>query len=425
MRRQRWVFAAVVGLLSLGSARLSTAAPIEELKAQAKAPPKDPAAALELGQALRRAGLFDDAVRVLRRSYGKATQGELAVELRLTAARSLIEAGKQKEAVRECASLRGVSMPKADVCTAEAHLLWRRATLALPAAERALSKSSADYDALVAKGRALRMMGKTKEAQAALEAAMAADASGYSAPLYLGELLVASKQPKAAVVALEKAHTAAPEEPVPMLELARALGSDKKATVLLQKAIAVRPGFGAAHALLGEVLLDGGDVAGAQAALEKAVAIDAKQADWQASLGRVHVARGAAADALAVAKKALKLVGNHAVAKLVEAEALALKGDIDLAIEAYEQAHGYARTDPKPLVAGARASLKHARPTTARAFADRATQSFPDYAPGWEVLGDVAAAAKDKDAARAAYKKALKAKGPLDRQAVEKKLARL
>ena len=160
------------------------------------------------------------------------------------------------------------------------------------------------------------------------------------------------------------------------------------------------------------------------AALQKALAVDGKQADWRAALGRVLLAKGDATAALAEAQAALKLVSNNGAAKLVAADALAAKGDIDLAIEAYEQAHGYARTDPTPLVHAAKACLAQARPTTARAFADRATQSFPKHGPGWEVLGDVHAHAKETAAARKAYLHALKSTGT-DRARVQKKLAAL
>jgi predicted negative regulator of RcsB-dependent stress response len=119
-------------------------------------------------------------------------------------------------------------------------------------------------------------------------------------------------------------------------------------------------------------------------------------------------------------------VGNHGLAKLAEADAIAGKGNIDLAIEAYEQAASFARDNPAPLVHAARACLAQARPTTARAFADRATQSFAGFAPAWEVLGDVAAANKDKQAAKGAYQKALGApKGRVDKASIKKRLAAL
>ncbi len=385
----------------------------------------DPEQALSVGRGLRQAGQFDAAVRALNRGAARAKSGELAVELRYEAARSLIEAGKQKQALAACRRIKPASAVKAAACEAEAYLLWRRASLALPAVEQALKSAPDDYDALLAKGRALRQMGKPKDAEQTIRKAISSSASRYEAHLELGDLLSSQKHYSSGIPELKKAHQLAPNEPAPLLALGQRLAAGKAAAGYLAEAIKIRPGYGAAHARLGEVLLEQGDTAGAEASLKKALSLDPKQADWHAALGRVLLVKGDADAALAEAKNALKLVGNNGLAKLVEADALAAKGDIDLAIEAYEQAHGYARTDPTPLVHAALSCLKQARPTTARAFADRATQSFPSWGPGWEVLGDVHAAANDKAAAQSAYQKALAGRGLSDKARVKKKLAAL
>jgi tetratricopeptide (TPR) repeat protein len=393
-----------------------------DLDARVKAPPKDAEGMLDLGRALRRAGKFDQAVRVLRRAYAKAGRGPTAIQVRLEAARSLIDAGQQKQAVRECTALKAVSPEYQWVCAAEAHLLWKRASLALPLAEKALAKDANNYDALVAKGRALSQMGKKPQAEAEYRKAIGADARRYEAYLRLGELLGGS----AGRVQIGKANQVAPDEPEPLLALGTALEASAAATTALERAIALRPGFGAAHARLGVVKHRLGDVPGAETALRRALAIDGKKADWHAALAAVLVAKKYAKAALAEADLALKLVSNHAGAKLARANALAQSGEIDLAIEAYEQAHGFARTDPEPLLHAARACLSHNRPTTARAFADRVTQDFADYAPGWVVLGEVQRAAGERAAAKAAFRKALSAKrGRIDRAAVQKQLQTL
>ena len=408
------------GLLVLS---LSGAALAEDLKDAAKKPPKDPEAAFTLGRSLRRAGLYDDALRVLRAAAGKA-KGELAVSARYEAARTLIAWNKQKDALRECQTLKTLDAIKLDTCVAEAHLLWKRASLALPAAERALEKSADDYDALVAKGRALRMLTQNEQSEAAFKAAIAKSSARHEAHVFYAELLSGMGKGADAVAALRKAVAAAPEEAEPLLALASALPPGAEAVDLLQKALAIRPKFGAAHARLGEVLLEQGKVAEAEAAFRAAIAVDAKVADWQAGLARTLVAKGSFDEALKVSATALKLVGNHALAKLAEADAIAGKGDIDLAIEAYEKAASYSRDNPLPLVHAARACLAQNRPTTARAFADRATQAFADFGPGWVLLGDIALAAKDKAVAKNAYQKALASpKGNVDKVAVKKKLA--
>lgn len=420
MNGNRRIKAVWAALLALG---VSTSAPAEDLKESAKKPPKDPEAALALGRSLRQAGLYDDAVRVLRGAALRA-KGDLAVSVRYEAARTLISANKQKDAVRECQPIKAQNAVRFETCYAEAQLLWKRASLALPAAERALEKASDDYEALVAKGRAQRMLGKSAESEAALKAAIAKDGSRWEAHLYFAELLSGLGKGAEAIAELKKAVAGGAGEPEPMLALAEALPAGAEAVDLLQKALAIRPKYGAAQARLGEIYLEQGKIADAETALRAAIAIDAKVADWQAGLAHVLIAKGSHDEALKVSAVALKLVGNHARAKLAEADAIAGKGDIDLAIEAYEKAASYSRENPMPLVHAARACLAQNRPTTARAFADRATQSFADFAPAWLVLGDVAAAAKDKAAAKNAYQKALSApKGSIDKAAVKKKLA--
>ncbi len=408
---------------SLSLALAAQAGP-DELAASAKNPPKDPAQALDLGIALRRAGLYDAATRVLHSAYGKA-KGDLGARVRLEAARSLIAQNKQKQAVRECATIKALSVPKYETCTAEAYLLWRRASLALPMAEKALAAAPNDYDALVAKGRALEMMGKPKEAEAAYRDAVQASSSHFQAYMYLGQLLSVAGKTSASTDMLKKANAAEPGEPEPLLLLGK-LRSGSEAVDALRKAIKIRPLYGAAHARLGELLLANGSLTEAESALKKAVSIDGKQADWHADLASVLVAKKDFDPALKEAAAALKIVGNHAEAKLAEADALAGKGDIDLAIESYEKASAWARTSPNALIHAAQASLAGGRPTTARAFADRATQSFGDWGPSWVALGNVAVATKDKAAAKSAYKKALNAKkGGVDKSSVKKKLAGL
>lgn len=408
------------GLLVLA---LTGPAAAEDLAAAAKNPPKDPDAALALGRALRRAGLFDDGVRVLRGAAQRG-KGAVVVAARTEAARTLIAASRQKDALKECATLKAQTPVRWETCVAEAQLLWKRASLALPAADRALAVASDDYDALVAKGRALRMLGQNTEAHAAFQAALAKDGARHEAPMFHAELLSGMGKGSEAVAALRKAVAAAPDEPEPLLALASALPAGAEATDLLNKALGIRAKYGAARARLGEVQLELGKVAEAEAAFRAAIAIDPKVADWQAGLARALVAKNDWDEALKVAALSLKLVGNHALAKLAEADAIAGKGDIDLAIEAYEKAASYSRDNPGPLVHAARACLAQNRPTTARAFADRATQSFAEFAPAWAILGDVAVAAKDKATAKAAYQKALSAtRGSIDKAAIKKKLA--
>jgi tetratricopeptide (TPR) repeat protein len=397
----------------------------EELRAAAKKPPKEPDEALALGRSLRRAGLFSDAVRVLKASYPAAKDGALAAALRFETVHSYLGAGQQKVAQKECDGLKAINKGKFELCIAEAQLYWRRGSVALPAAERALGELPGDYQSLVAKGRALGQMGQPKEAEAALREAMAKDQSRYEAHHYAAELFLAGGRANEAVAAARKATQLSPDEPEPFELLGEALPPGADAEKALSRAIAIRPDYGAAHARLGGVMLARGDAARAEQSFRKAVASNPKSADWKAGLAGALLAKGDAPAALKETREALKIVKNHGHAKLVEADALAKTGEIDEAIPAYEAAMGLLRNDPTPLVHAAQACLKAKRSTTAQAFAERAKTTFPKWGPAWEVFGDIAADAKAKQVARDAYKKALAGEGPVDKEALRRKIAAL
>jgi tetratricopeptide (TPR) repeat protein len=426
--RSAW---AVLVALSAASA-LTLAAPparaapsVEELKALAKKPPKEPERALELGRSLRRAGLFADAVRVLRSGYVRAGSGELGQQLRLEAARTQIAAGQHKPAMAECAGLRKQSMPKHEVCQAEAQLLWKRASMALPAADQALSLAPGDYDALVAKGRAHGQLGEPPAAEAALRSAIAANGKRHEAHRYLADLLIAGGRSKEGLAELRQAAQLAPDEPEVALALAEALPASAEAVKQLEAALAIRPDYAEALARLGFVLDEQGQRKRAEQLLRSAISQKPREAGWRARLARVFLAQGDSEGALREARAALGVVKNHGGAKLIEADALSARGEIDPAIAAYEIAMGLLPNDPAVLVNAARACLANARPTTAHAFALRATSSFPKWGPAWEVAGDVARNAGDVAAARAAYTKALSGDGPVDKASIRQRLKAL
>jgi predicted negative regulator of RcsB-dependent stress response len=65
------------------------------------------------------------------------------------------------------------------------------------------------------------------------------------------------------------------------------------------------------------------------------------------------------------------------------------------------------------------------RETSAKAFGDKATKEFPDWAPAWVAFGDALAANKELPQARSAYDTALRSRGPLDVAGVQSKIAAL
>jgi tetratricopeptide (TPR) repeat protein len=397
---------------------------VSDVRAHAKAA-VSPTEAVEASRALRRAGLQMEAIATVQRGFAKARGDEPLGDLHLELARSYIDQRKQKRALSECEQLHKLSPYKEQICSAEAQLLTRRGSAALPAAEQALAIRAGDYDALVAKGRALTQLGKPSDADTVLRDAQKSAPGRPEAYRYLGELLIAQGKPGDAVGILRDGRKVAPDDPDVLDLLAGVLPANAEARDALTHALTIRPAFPSAEARLGQVLLAQGDLDGAEQHLQAALKVVPRQADWQAALGEVQVAKKEPDLALKSAEAALKVVGNHGPAKFVEAKALAQKGDIDLAIEAFQAAYGFSRTDPGVLVEAARACIHANRPTTAKAFADRATEDFPKAAASWETEGDVAVAMKDVAFAKQAYGKALAGEGPVDKDAVRRKLAAL
>jgi tetratricopeptide (TPR) repeat protein len=396
----------------------------EELKGRAKAA-SEPMEVLRVARALRRAGLLADAVALLQRGFGKARGNETVAELRLELSRTYLDQRQPKRALRECDQLHKLSPLDEQLCIADAQLYTRRGSIALPAAEAALGLAPGNYDALVAKGRSLSQLGQTAEAEAALREAVRRDPARSGAFRYLAELLLARGKTTDAIATLRDARRVDPDDPDVLALLGESLPVGADARDALEHAIAIRPTYPRARARLGVVLAAAGDLDRAEKMLEEAIAAEPRQAEWHAALGEVEISKKKPDEALKSAREALKIVANLGPAKLVEAKALADKGDIDLAIEAFEAAYGFSKTDPSAPIAAARACMKGARMTTAKAFADRATEDFPKSGEAWEVLGDVAVGLKEVPLAKSAYAKALAADGLADKEAVKRKLSQL
>ncbi|HEX7668924.1 MAG TPA: tetratricopeptide repeat protein [Polyangiaceae bacterium] len=396
----------------------------DELKARAKAA-SEPPEVLSAARALRRGGLLVDAVNLLQRGFAKARGNDTVAELRLELARTYLDQRQPKKALWECDKLHKLAPRDEQICIAESALYTRRGSIALPAADAALALSPGNYDALIAKGRSFSQMGQTREAEAILRDAARAEPARSPAHRYLAELLLAQGKTTEGIAALREARRIDALDPEVLGLLGEALPIGAEARAALEQAISIRPSHAHARARLGVVLAAAGELDQAEKMLQEAITAEPRQAEWHAALGEVEVAKKKPDEALKSARAALKIVGNLGPAKLVEAKALAQKGDIDLAIEAFEAAYGFSKQDPSAPIAAARACLKGARLTTAKAFADRATEDFPKSGEAWDVLGDVAVALKDTPLAKSAYAKALAGDGLLDKDAAKRKLAQL
>jgi tetratricopeptide (TPR) repeat protein len=429
--RKHWFGAvlafALAGLSSVPA--MAQAHRVAEARAAVASHRQDAAASLALGRALRRAGLHQEAMHELQRGslIAGARTGPVALDLRYELARVHMEQGSFREALHACELLKatagGAAMGHA--CLGETHMTRQRASDALPEVQRALALTPGLYLATVVLGDAQWLEGRAAEAEGSFRAATQTDPGRAEAWLSLGRLMAYLNRPAEALQAMEKAYAADAEDAVVAHALASLLPSGDRAVGVLEGAIRSRPTHGPSHARLAEVLLDLGRLERAEQEARLALGTSPVEADWHAVLAEVLIRRGQFDPALAAAADALRRVPNSARGKLAEADALAAKGEIDLAIESYQAAYGFGRTQPTALVRGARACLAQGRGTTARGFAQRAVEAFPKWGPAWEVVGDIASKEGDKEKARQAYQKALQGEGPVDRARIQAALRSL
>jgi tetratricopeptide (TPR) repeat protein len=399
---------------------------LDSLRAAASASPADPAAAVAYARGLRRAGRTAEASAELRRILPLAHGGD-AIEVHYEAARVATDRGEHARAMAECRAIAPLSGGAATshACIADAHLSWRRASEALLETEQALANGNPSYDAKVAEGLAYELELKEDLAEQSLRQAIAWKPDAWLAHMRLGRLLVHRLRHDEGEAELRKALSLDPNGPDENFELALTLPANAEAATLLTKAVHERPTFGAALRRLAEVDLALGRGADARAAAQGALKSDPQDAGSHLVMGRVALSEKKPDDAIAEGKAALKIIANSAPAELLVADAYASKGEIDLAVEAYQAAYGFDHTDPASLVRASQACHAAGRETSAKAFGDKATKEFPDWAPAWVAFGDALAANKELAQARSAYDSALRSRGPLDPAAVQSKIAAL
>jgi len=405
---------------------------LEARRAAVKASGADPAAALALGRALGRAGRSTEALAELRRGIGVGGSRQDATDaLYWEVARVYADRHDLPRAMAACKGLDRRREPTvaSHACMAVAHLGWQRATEALTEAEAALRVDPTSYDAKVAEGRAYELELQSAHAEAALRAAIAlrpANVDGEDAHVALGRVLWKAGKREDGVAELRTALQLEPDDPVALYELGVALAPGAESVTLLDRATRERPSFAEAWLALGTQQLAAGNQAAARVAADAAVRSDAGSAGALVLSGQVAFAGNRVDDALRAAKAALKILPNSAPAMLLVADCNAKKGEIDLALEAYQSAWGFDHSNPAPLVHASEACHAASRDTSARAFGAKAAEEFPNWAPGWAALGDALVGQKETKAARDAYGKALAVSdGAIDRAVVAQRLASL
>ncbi len=395
----------------------------------AKAPGR-PEARLALGRALRRAGREADALTELRRGLALGGKPALAQALTWEIARTHIDRRDFASAAKTCRDLGKLPAATAAsrVCAAEAHLLWRRATEAIAELDKVgrttpLAPEVA-YAAKVALGRARELEGKELEAEQAYRAAIALEPAQADAHVALGVLLRRTGK-DGAVDALKRAVETDPADPEAQLELARALpAGSPEAIAAYERSLASRPENADALRAVAEAYVLAKRTPDAKRAAEAALKLAPNDVASQVLSGRIALGEGKPDEAIRAGELASERMKNFAPAKLLVADANAKKGEIDLAIEAYQAAIGLDKSDPTPLVRATEACLAAGRTTSAKAFAERATRDFPTSGAAWEALGDALSADEESAAAERAYATA-KTKGSVDVASIDRKIARL
>lgn len=433
---QSTAFKAALALV-LGVAFSMTAVParaqesgVDAARDKAKAAPMNAEASLAYGRALRRAGREADALTELRRglrvSGGKS---ELAGRLQWEIARTHIARREFEPALATCRSMAKspASAAASHVCTAEAHLLWRRGTQAeaeIAALEKTKGGSpDVQYFAKLALGRAHELASRDSQAEAAYRDAVRLIDAHLEGHILLGRLL--RRTGRDGTPSLKRAVQLDAHDPVAQLELGRALPLGSAASIAaLQASVAERSTNTDALRALAEGLVAAHRLADAKTIVETVLRIAPNDVNTRVISGRLALAEGRPDEAIKEGTAATKLMPNLQPARLLVADGWAKKGEIDLAVEAYQAAFGLDHSDPTPLVNASAACLAARRVTSAKAFARRATKDFDSSATAWTALGDALAADRDVPGAKAAYQRAKRAEGS-DGPALDRKLTRL
>lgn len=404
---------------------------LDTARDQAKAAPANLEASLAYGQALRRAGREADALTELRRGFGlTGGKSEMAGRFQWEMSRAHIARREFEPAMGLCRAM--TKSPAAEaaghVCAAEAHLLWRRGTEAaseVAEADKAKAPKSVEvqYFAKLAFGRSQELASRDTDAEAAYRDAIRLTETRPDGHVLLGALL--RRTGRDGVPSLKRAISLDAHDSVAQLELGRALPAGSPESIAaLEKSVAERPTQADGLRGLAEGYVAGGRLADAKKTVATVLKLAPNDVSTHVVAGRLALAEGRADDAIKEGETASKLMPNVQPARLLVADAWAKKGEIDLAVEAYQAAFGLDQSDPTPLVNASAACLAAGRVTSAKAFGVRATKDFSGDAIAWTALGDALVADRDVPGAKVAYETAKKARG-VDAAAVERKLSRL
>lgn len=385
---------------------------------------RDPATALRLGRALRRAGRFDEAIRTLQPlARAPATRADASWEI----ARVRFDQGNFRAAEAACRAFpltRAATDPAnlaRNVCMARAYLVWQRVALADRAITAATAISSGDGELQLVIGDARRLASDVPASERAYLAAAQALPGRADPYIGLGALHEIGRRFDEAGAQYRRAVEVDGADPAARLALGRFLlkrqGDAAGALPHLRAAAQGRLHWAEALALLAQAQLDGGAGADALGAAEEAARLSPTTAGVQTTLGRSLCAAGRWADAEAPLREAIRQVDTDALAWMTLADVLEHTSRDAQAMEAWDGAIDRSPSDITPRMRAAELAYRTRQYPLARAQLDRVLQDRPSEGRAQLLRARIAIAERDRATARAALDAAERAEG-VDREEV-------
>ena len=391
----------------------------------------DSAGQVRLARALRRAGHFDEALRLLQDNTGvPALREEVLWEL----ARVRFDQGVFQPARSACERFPLVRNSasgsfRRHVCMARAYLLWNRVALAEREIAIARAVNANDGELQLAIGDARRLASDIQGAETAYRAAESALPGRDEPALGLALLYEMFQRNDDAQRAYAHAVEVDGADPAAALALGRFLlrrRHDAAAALPhLRRAVTDRPRHAESGALYGEALLATGAHDDALRVLTEAAQLAPTQAGVQSSLGRAMLALRRYAEAEGPLRLAIRQVDTDASAYMGLAEVLEQTGREPEAMTTWDAAIDRSPGDVTPRLKAAQLAQRTHQGALARAYLDRVLTDDPQLAAALYLRGVVATDEGDRVAARNYLTQALQGHGEVDRADIQRRIAEL